>query len=85
MQELLEKFVTVVVNPLLQIAMIAALVVFLYGMFNFVRNADSSEARKTGQQHMMWGLVGLTIMVSAFAIIGIIIGTIGADTPAILE
>lgn len=85
MEELLQKFVSVIVNPILRMAMVGALVVFLYGMFNFIRKGDQSEARTTGQQHMLWGLVGLAIIVSVFAILRIIIGTIGAETPAIIK
>jgi hypothetical protein len=85
MQELLQKFVGAVVNPMLQVAMMIALVLFVYGVFNFIRGADQPDVRTTGQKHMLAGIIGLAIMVSAFTIIRLIIGTIGAETPDIIR
>jgi uncharacterized membrane protein len=85
MQEILSKLVVNIVNPILRIGMIAALVVFLYGMFGFIRNGDQPDKRTEGQQHMLWGVIGLAIIVSAFAIIRIIVGSIGAETPQIVN
>lgn len=85
MQELLNKFVVAVVNPMLQVAMMIALVIFVYGVFNFIRGADQPDVRTQGQKHMLYGIIGLAIMVSAFTIIRMIIGTIGAETPDIIR
>ena len=84
MQEFLEKAVAAIVNPIIQVIFAVALVMFVYGIFEFVRGADSPEVRKKGQQHIMYGLIGLVIMVSVFTIINILINTVGADTPKIL-
>ncbi len=65
--------------------MTVATIVFVYGVFQFVRAAENPEARKKGQQHMLWGLIGLAIMVSVFTIIKLIVNTLGVDTPAILR
>lgn len=88
MQELLEKAVVSIVNPILQVLFAVALVVFVYGIFQFVRGADNPTVRTTGQQHMMYGLIGLVIMISVFTIIGILLNTIGVpsdDVPRILQ
>lgn len=85
MQELLTKFVVAVVNPILQVAMAVALVLFVYGVYIFIKGADQPDVRTTGQKHMLSGLIGLAIMVSVFTIIRMIIGTIGADTPDIIR
>ena len=65
-----------------------ALVYFLYGVFIFIRNADNEDVRDTGKSHMVWGVVGLFIMVSVYAILRIVIGTVGVssgDVPSILD
>jgi hypothetical protein len=85
MQPLLEKAVTVIINPIIQVAFSVATVVFVYGVFEFIRGADNPEVRKQGQQHMLWGLVGLAIMVSVFTIMRILINTLGVDVPRILR
>jgi hypothetical protein len=34
---------------------------------------------------MFWGIIGLFIMVSVYGILGIVLGTVGADAPSFLE
>ena len=82
--DILATAVRVIVNPILQVAVVVATILFIYGVFEFVRGADSPETRTQGQQHMLWGIVGLAIMVSVFSIIRILLNTLGADTPGIL-
>lgn len=85
MDPLLQKAVQVIVNPILQVAFAAATILFVYGVFEFMKDADSPEARKTGQQHMLWGIIGLAIMVSVFTIMKIFLNTLGADVPGVLN
>ncbi len=66
-----------IINPAIQFAFIIAFVVFLWGVVEFIRNANNAEARKKGQQHMIWGVVGLVIMVGVYGIINILINTFG--------
>lgn len=68
-----------VLNPLIQFAFIVAFVVFIWGVMQFIRNANSPEERKKGQDHMMWGIIGLVIMLGVFGIITIITRTFGIN------
>jgi len=54
-----------------------ALVLFLWGVFEYIKNADSPEDRQKGTQHIIWGLVGLFIMVSVWTILEIALNTFG--------
>lgn len=65
-----------IVNPIIALLVGIAVLVFIYGVFEFVSNAESSDERKTGGQHMLWGSIGLFIMSSAYGIMNLIIGTI---------
>lgn len=87
MQPLLEKAVVAIVNPMIQVIFAVALVIFIYGIFEFVRGADNPEVRNKGQQHIIYGLIGLFIMISVFTIEGILLNTLGvspSDAPKIL-
>lgn len=84
MDPLLQKAVQVIVNPIIKVVFAVAIVLFAYGIFEFVRGADNPEMRKQGQMHMLWGIIGLAIMVSVFTIIRILLNTLGADAPEIL-
>lgn len=68
-----------ILNPIIRIIFLAALVYFLWGVFNYVRKSDSDTERETGRNHMIWGIFGMFIMISAYAIINVIIGTVGVD------
>jgi hypothetical protein len=70
------KLATVVVNPLIKLMFAAALIVFLWGVFTYVKNADNADERETGRSHIIWGLVGMLIMVSVFTIIDIALNSV---------
>lgn len=83
----LKNIVQIVVNPIIKVAFAVAIIIFIYGIFEFMRNSDNPEARKQGQWHMLWGLVGLAIMVAVFTIVRIFLNTLGIsgdDVPKIL-
>jgi len=73
----LTTLVEVIVNPLIRLSFAIALVVFLWGVFGYIKNADSPEDRKKGTQHIIWGLIGLFIMTSVFTILEIALNTFG--------
>ena len=81
----LNRFVDNIVNPVIYFLFAIALLDFLYGVLVFIINADDETARDTGKKHMLWGIIGLFIMVSVYGILGLIIGTIGAQAPANLQ
>ena len=56
-----------------------AAVYFAYGIFEFIKDSDSADAREKGKQHIIWGLIGMFIMVGVFFITDVILGTIGID------
>ncbi len=70
------KLSTLIVNPLIKLMFAAALIVFLWGVFDYIKNADNADDRETGRSHIIWGLVGMLIMVSVFTIIEIALNTV---------
>jgi uncharacterized membrane protein len=81
-EELFEKATQNIVNPIITLFLIGALVLFVFGIFEFIKGADNDEARNKGKQHMIWGIVGLFIMVSVFAIIRVLLDTFGINLPS---
>jgi uncharacterized membrane protein YidH (DUF202 family) len=67
----------VILNPLILFLFALALAYFLYGVMQFIINPGNEEIRKTGKSHMLWGVVGMVIMVSAFGIMQLILNTLG--------
>ncbi len=74
-----------ILNPLIVLLFGIALLVFLYGVFEYVRGGDSEDSRSKGTQHMFWGIFGLFIMVSALGLVNFLANTVGADTTTIKQ
>lgn len=72
-----EKFNEVILFPIITLLIAVALLVFVYGSFQYVANAANPAARAEGQKHIMWGIVGMFIMLSAYAILSIAANTFG--------
>jgi hypothetical protein len=68
-----------IVNPAIELAFIIATVVFLWGVFEFIRGAADKEKRQQGKDHILWGLIGFLIMFSVYGIITILVNTIGVS------
>ena len=75
--DLLFKLNAKIINPAIEFAFIIALVIFLWGLMQFIRKADNKDSRGEGKQHMLWGIVGFLIMFGVWGIINILIGTFG--------
>lgn len=76
---ILAKIESAILFPLMTLMMAVALFVFLWGAYEYVLNADDEGERSKGKQHMLWGIVGLFIMVSALTIFKIAAGTFGLE------
>ena len=53
-----------------------AMLVFIWGVLKFIRNAGDESERETGKQVMLWGLVGLFVMVCVWSLVAILAGGI---------
>lgn len=78
---LVERINEVILFPLISLMIGVALLVFLWGAFQFVYQASNDSARETGRRHMIWGIVGFVIMLSALTILQIAAGTFGIQVP----
>lgn len=77
--EILDNIIEQIVNPLIYLLVGLAVIYFLYGVFNFVRNAENSEKRAEGAKHILWGVIGIAIIFSVFAFVRVIQNTIGPE------
>jgi hypothetical protein len=66
---LVAKIAELIVNPTITLLFGAAILYFVWGLVEYIRGADQSAERSKGAQHMMWGIIGIFIMVSAVAIL----------------
>jgi hypothetical protein len=73
------KVVDNIINPLIYFLFALAILFFLYGMLEFILNQESEEAKTTGRSHMLWGIVGITIMMGVWFIMNLIINTFNIE------
>ena len=69
---LINKITAGILIPLIGLVIALGLAVFIYGVVEFIAGADNQEKRDKGKQHIVWGIVGLLIMVAVAGIIQII-------------
>lgn len=71
-ETLLGKIATNIVYPFVNFFLVLATVVFLWGVIQYVIAGDSSDKTEKAKRQIVWGLIGLTVMASAWAIVGVI-------------
>ncbi len=85
LQTLISNINRYVINPLIVLGFAVAMVVFLWGVFNYVRGAGDPKARETGRKHILWSVVGLAIMFTVFGIMTVISNSVGGPTGSIMN
>ena len=69
-----------IIVPLIGLLISLATLIFVWGLVEFIHGSGSNPAaRETGKKHMLWGIIGLFIMVFAKAIISLFINSFGID------
>ncbi len=72
---LLNNVVREIINPIILLLAAVAFVLFLWGTFEFIRNAGDATKREEGRKGIMWGLIGLAIIFGAYGIINLALDT----------
>lgn len=85
MSTLINSIEKVVINPLIALVFTLALVYFIYGVMQFVLNPTNEEIRKSGKSHILWGLIGLFIMIAVFGIMRLVLNTLGVNSVQIQD
>ena len=71
-------FALCVINKfIIPILVTLAVVIFIWGVSNFVLNAGDEEAREKGKQFMIWGIIALFVIVSVWGIVKLLTTTFG--------
>lgn len=79
--ELISRINEQIINPLIGLLFALALLYFLWGGVQFLMNVDNEEKRLQGRDHMLWGVIGMFIMVSVWGILEVVTNTFGISLP----
>lgn len=76
---LVSKITVAILNPILALLFAAGLLVFMWGIVQFLIGlSGDSESKDDGKRHMLWGVIGMFVMVAAVAIVNLVASSIGA-------
>jgi len=74
-KELVGRVNQFVINPLITVLFAVAFVIFVAGLYGFFSQKDNADALEKGKKHMLWGVIGMAIMVSVFSLMNLLINT----------
>ncbi|MBP6911909.1 MAG: hypothetical protein KBB88_01795 [Candidatus Pacebacteria bacterium] len=65
-----------IINPFITLLFAVAILAFIWGLVEFIQGSDNEEKKTKGQQHMLWSILGMVVMVSAIGIMHLIVNSI---------
>jgi dipeptide/tripeptide permease len=80
--ELISKLTKYVIDPIILVVFALGFLVFVWGLVQFMWGMRAGEVQDEGKQHMLWGLVGMLIMVSVYGIVTLLGSTLGLTSPS---
>lgn len=69
--------ITGFLRSIIPILFLIATVVFLWGIILFITSGGDEEKRKEGRQYIIFGLIGLFVMVAVWGIVSVLVGFFG--------
>jgi uncharacterized membrane protein YidH (DUF202 family) len=75
------KVVALIIQPLIVLIVTAGVAYFIWGIAVYMWNAEKGDQRSKGTQHMLWGVIGIVIMVAIVGILQIVLNTFHVQLP----
>ncbi|MEK7099130.1 MAG: pilin [Patescibacteria group bacterium] len=73
--ELINKITSEILNPLVILLFTVATLVFVWGIVQYVLGGQGSDQKMTQAKNaMIWGIIGMFVMASAWGIVSILCG-----------
>jgi ABC-type phosphate transport system permease subunit len=77
--DIIDRFVTYIIDPIILLIFATGFFLFTWGLVEFLMHLEEPAARQKGKDHMIWGIVGMLVMVSVYGIIALIDNTFGLN------
>ena len=72
--KLISNIKVYILNPIIGFMFAVAVVMFIYGIVEYIWSADNEDKVAVGKKHMIWGIVGIFIMMGVYGILNILSG-----------
>ncbi len=66
-----------VIDTIIPLLISVAVLTLIWGIVKFVTSAGDEEKRKEGKDLIIYGIIGLFIMVSIWGLVGVLVSTFG--------
>jgi len=76
------KVNSLIINPIIILVFSIAFLIFFFGIFQFIKNAADGAKREDGKKKIMYGLIGMFIMFSAYGLVRLVLKTFGITPPS---
>lgn len=80
---LLNFFVSLI-NTVIPFLVVLATLYVVYGVFQFITAAGDEEGRKTGREKIIYGVIGLFIMVSVWGLVNLLNGSLAFGSKSVI-
>ncbi|OHA49633.1 MAG: hypothetical protein A2Z62_01025 [Candidatus Terrybacteria bacterium RIFCSPLOWO2_02_42_20] len=70
--KLISNIKAYIFNPIIGFMFAVAVVMFIYGIVEYIWSADNEDKVAVGKKHMIWGIVGMSVMVAVYGILNIL-------------
>ena len=78
-QDLLSYVSCIISGSVIPLIFALAMVMFIWGVVQYVINNDEEAKREKGKQFMIWGIIGLTVMIGVWGLVKIVGTTFGIE------
>lgn len=70
--KLISNIKVYILNPIIGFMFAVAVVMFIYGIVEWIWSADNEDKVEVGKQHMIWGIVGMFVMIGVYGILNVL-------------
>lgn len=71
---------TRIINALMPFIVALAVLFFIWGVFQFVKSAGNEDERTEGRDKMIYGIIGIFVMVSVWGFVNLLDNTFRLDS-----
>ena len=72
--KLISNIKAYILNPIIGFMFAVAVVMFIYGIVEYIWSADNEDKVAVGKKHMIWGIVGMFVMIGVYGILNLLSG-----------
>jgi len=83
-QDLINRMVNLI-SLMVPVLISLAVLIFLYGVMTYIWNGGNQAKREEGRNFIIWGIIGLFVMVSVWGLVNLLSDTFNLDTNVTID